>query len=161
MTEVTNYIKMEEKIDLPHIGRLSRFVYFEMMYQSQTILDALGFEDVKAAHSVVFQFIGEGCRMTELAQKANTTKQNMKYLLEYLEERAYVSHHPDLNDGRAQIFSLTSKGYEYYQAAAGAVQAVEKEWVKLLGKTNMQKLKNLLYELQVKIKNQNNEQTMK
>jgi DNA-binding MarR family transcriptional regulator len=146
---------MQEQNQIPHIGRLARFIYFEMMQQSQTKLDLQGYNDIKSAHNIVFQFIGDGARMTELAQKANTTKQNMKYLLEYLEKRGYVNRTADDTDGRAFIFSLTEKGKLYYQAAAISVQEIEQYWASLLGAEVMASLKILLNELQMKIlKNQ-------
>jgi DNA-binding MarR family transcriptional regulator len=142
---------LQEKNQIPHIGRLARFIYFEMMQQSQAKLDLQGYDDIKAAHNIVFQFIGEGKRMTEIAQLANTTKQNMKYLLEYLEERAYVSRRADETDKRAVIFFLTEKGRQYYQAAALSVQEIEQHWASLLGEEVMISLKILLNELQLKI----------
>ena len=87
-----------------HIGRLARRPYLGMMKEVYSQHEENGHSVVKSAHSVVFQFIGQGARVTDMAEKAGTSKQNMKYLVEYLEANAYVARTADPLDKRAWIF---------------------------------------------------------
>lgn len=71
-----------------------------------------GFSDLRAAHAPVLQAIdGDGSRMTDLAARAAMTKQAMRELVQYLEQRDYVevAAHPD--DGRAKLVTLTRRGW--------------------------------------------------
>lgn len=132
---------------LPHIGRLARYPYFAMMAEGhQRLLDA-GFEALDASYSIIFQFIGDGSRMTDLASKGQTTKQNIKYLVDQLEEKGYVKRRQDANDKRAHIYYLTDKGHKYRNAGLKINNDIEEEWAAELGKKNMVTLKKLLFHL--------------
>src|SRR5215208_4496376 len=86
---------------------------------------AAGFTDIRAVHSQIFRLLPpEGCRVTELAERAYSSKQAMGYLVEYLEEHGYVERVPDPNDGRAQIVSRTERGWELNRTAQQLVQQV-------------------------------------
>ncbi|MBL7813878.1 MAG: winged helix DNA-binding protein [Saprospiraceae bacterium] len=137
--------------DLPHIGRLARTPYLEMMNKVYERLHELGFTDMNSYYSVVFQFIGDGARMTDMAKKASMTKQNMKYLLEHLEKMGYVERFEDKTDGRAVLFRLTEKGVSYRDKAYEVIGEVELEWANKIGIENMIQLKKLLAQLNEEI----------
>jgi len=64
------------------------------------------------AHTAVFQHIeADGSRLTDLAERAQITKQSMGYLVDYLEERDYLERHADPSDRRATIICLTDRGW--------------------------------------------------
>ncbi len=139
---------MDKKFDTDfHIGLLAEMPYLGMMEELYAHQHEQGFTDVKQAHGVVFNFIGDGARITDMAIKANTTKQNMKYLVEYLEERGYLKKANDKSDGRANLFTLTAKGNKYQASAQKIIEKTENRWAKKLGKDKMKKLKKLLAEL--------------
>jgi DNA-binding MarR family transcriptional regulator len=133
--------------DLPHIGRLARTPYLEMMNKVYERLHELGFTDMNSYYSVVFQFIGDGARMTDMAKKASMTKQNMKYLLEHLENMGYVERFEDKTDRRAVLFRLTGKGISYRDKAYEVIADVELQWANEIGIENMIQLKKLLAQL--------------
>ena len=71
-----------------------------------------GFDDVRPAHTTVFQHIkAEGSRLSELAERAQITKQSMGYLVDYLEEHRYVERRADPSDRRASLIFLTEWGW--------------------------------------------------
>lgn len=130
-----------------HIGRLARKPYLAMMKQMYDILQKKGFDDLSSANSIVFQFIGNGARLTDLATMANTTKQNMKHILGYMEEQGYVSRSASSTDGRSHIYTLTKKGLRVKETATHIIEKIESDWAKKLGTQNMQQLKQLLAKL--------------
>lgn len=139
---------MEKKFDTTaNIGLLAEMPYLAMMEELYAHQHENGFDDVKQAHGVVFNFIGTGARITDMAAAANTTKQNMKYLVEYLEQRGYVKKSNDKTDARANLFTLTAKGNKYQASAQKIIEKTENRWTKKLGKDKMKKLKKLLAEL--------------
>ena len=138
---------MEWLGEMPHIGRLARLPYLEMMRTVYGILHSRGHGEVHSHHSIVFQCIGKGARMADMARRANMTKQNMKYLLDQLEAAGYVSRKADREDGRAFIYSLTRKGVAFRDLAYKVIGEVELAWAARMGIENMLTLKRLLLQL--------------
>ncbi len=133
--------------NLPHIGILVRSTYLEIVKVGYGEVSRSRFTDIKPFHSAVFQSIGNGARMTDMAKQTNMTKQNMKHLLEQLELAGYVERFADETDRRAVLFKLTEKGWAFKNAAFKFVAELELEWAKLVGKENFIKLKQMLFEI--------------
>ena len=107
-----------------------------------------GFDDLRPAHTAVFQHIeASGSRLTDLAERAQITKQSMGYLVDYLEQRGYLERRPDPSDRRAALISLTERGWEQIRAALGIIATLEEEWGSRLGEPRMQQLRELLGDL--------------
>ena len=107
-----------------------------------------GFDDIRPAHTSVFQHIkAEGSRLTELAERAQLTKQSMGYLVDYLEQRGYVERQADPTDRRATLIVLTDRGWAEIRAALNIIAAVEQDWAGRLGKRRMEELRALLTDL--------------
>jgi DNA-binding MarR family transcriptional regulator len=99
---------------------------------------AAGFTDIRAAHAHIFRLLPpEGCRVTELAERAYTSKQAMGYLVEYLEDHGYVERVPDPNDGRAQIVRRTERGWEVNRTARRLIEQIQTEWAQQVGGERM------------------------
>src|SRR6266498_3789818 len=76
-------------------------------------VEAAGFTDIRPGHGCVFGTIDpQGSRLTDLAQRANMTKQSVGEATSDLEQRGYVERVPDPDDGRAKIIRLTERGRE-------------------------------------------------
>jgi DNA-binding MarR family transcriptional regulator len=96
----------------------------------------------------VFQHIApEGSRLTDLAERAQITKQSMGYLVDYLEQRGYLERRPDPTDRRAALVCLTDRGWAQVHAALAIIHTVERDWTRALGKERMRQLRQLLTEL--------------
>jgi DNA-binding MarR family transcriptional regulator len=138
-----------------HLGVLTRQLYLHLTIDiMKRLAEEEGYTDIKPAHSVVFQFIHHGSRITDMAERAGTTKQNMSYLTEYLEQRGYIERSPDPEDGRASIFKMTPKGIALRARGRTMIREREQEWEKKLGTKKMQRLRTLLLELNTIINNQ-------
>lgn len=107
-----------------------------------------GFTDLRAAHDVVFGLLRpEGDRIVDLAERAQTTKQAMGYLVAYLEEHGYLERIPDPTDGRAQVIRRTERGWEVNRTARRLVEEIQRNWAEQLGQERMEQLIALLSDL--------------
>lgn len=139
------------------LGALLRLPYEKLAARTYAQLAANGFEDVRPAHSVVFRHIlPDGSRLTELAERAQMTKQSMSYLVDYLHQRDYLQFAPDPLDGRAKLVRLTQRGTAFQQAAMELSKQVEDELAAQLGASNMEQLRALLQQLAQNIVTQHN-----
>ncbi len=90
--------------------------------------------DVTVAQSRLAQRIAdEGSRLTELADRAQVTKQTASVLVAALEREGLVERVPDPSDGRARLIRLSARGREVATQAMHVVIGVEQEWTEHLG----------------------------
>ena len=107
-----------------------------------------GHPEVRAPHGNVFAFLDHGgTRVSELARRAQITKQSMGELVAHLERNGYVERVPDPDDRRAKLVRSTARGSELYAIARRFVAEVEAEWTERLGQRKMGTLRELLVEL--------------
>ena len=132
----------------PNIAELLNGPFRILVDELHEGLAEAGYPDIRPAHGNVFGYIRkEGSRLTELAERAQLTKQTMGYLVDYLEERGYVKREPDPGDKRAKIVRLTDEGRELVVVAREIMGRIEARWVELLGKERMEQMRELLKEL--------------
>jgi DNA-binding MarR family transcriptional regulator len=132
----------------PNIGILLRDPLQEVVRRVSAGLEEAGFDDLRPAHTAVFQHIeAGGSRLTDLADRAQITKQSMGYLVDYLEERGYLERRPDPSDRRAALIFLTERGWDEVRAALAIIAQIEEEWTSTLGERRMQQLRRLLADL--------------
>lgn len=130
------------------IGALLRIPFQATVERVRHELTAAGFTDLTMAHFSVFQHLPpEGAHVSELAARAQITKQSMGALVEHLERRGYVERRPDPADRRASIVQLTERGRALVQVARAAVEGIEREWEAYLGLPRMDQLRSTLREL--------------
>ena len=111
-------------------------------------LSEAGFEDIRPAHTAVFQHIeADGSRLTDLSERAQITKQSMGYLVDYLEQRGYLERRPDPTDRRVALICLTDRGWDQIRAALSIIKAIERDWARRIGKRRMEQLRDVLTEL--------------
>jgi DNA-binding MarR family transcriptional regulator len=133
----------------PNIGILLRDPVQEIVRRVSAGLAAAGFDDLRPAHTAVFQHIeANGSRLTDLADRAQITKQSMGYLVDYLEGRGYLERRGDPTDRRATLIFLTERGWDQVRAALAIIASIEEEWAGRLGKRRMDDLRAALAELQ-------------
>src|SRR5690242_3116261 len=132
----------------PNIGILLRVLLQDVVTGVSDGLSEAGFDDIRPAHTAVFQHIdADGSRLTDLAERAQITKQSMGYLVDYLEERGYLERRPDPTDRRVALICLTDRGWEQIRAALAIISAIEDDWTRRIGKRRMQELRDSLGEL--------------
>jgi DNA-binding MarR family transcriptional regulator len=132
----------------PNIAELLHGPFQILVDELHEGLAEAGYPDIRPAHGNVFGHIREeGSRLTELAERAQLTKQTMGYLVDYLEGRGYVERGPDPDDKRAKIVRLTDEGREAVRTALKIIGRIEARWAELVGEDRMEQLRELLEEL--------------
>lgn len=108
-----------------------------------------GFDDLRPAHFAVFQHLPSTttARVTELAERAQMTKQSMGYLIEYLEEHGYVELGSDPRDRRAKLIRLTERGEAVERIAISVIREIEAEWQSLIGQEQWSNFRHILERL--------------
>jgi len=130
------------------LGALLRLPYQTLARRMYRELAGSGFPDVRPAFSSVFRFIApEGSRVTDLAERAQMTKQSMGYLVDALHERGYVAFAPDPDDRRAKRVRLTARGEAFHRAAVALSREYEAMLAERLGPEEMARLRELLSRL--------------
>ena len=90
--------------------------------------------DVTVAQSRLAQRIADdGSRLTELADRAQVTKQTASLLVAALEREGLVERVPDPSDGRARLIRMSARGREAAAQAMQVVIGVEQQWTEHLG----------------------------
>jgi DNA-binding MarR family transcriptional regulator len=130
-------------------SQLLRRPYEALLMKLHADLAAAGFADGSLAWGTnVFQFLRErGHRLTELAERAHTTKQAMRYTVNRLEELGYVERVPDPADGRAKIIRLTQQGWQGRRVADEIIAGIEEECARRLGEERMRQFEALMKEV--------------
>jgi len=107
-----------------------------------------GHPAVRYAHGAVFQFLDDaGTRVSDLAERAQMTKQSMAQLVAHLEQHGYVERAPDPADGRAKLVRATDRGREVFALARELATEVDARLQERLGPAKLQRLRALLQEL--------------
>ena len=134
----------------PNIGILLRDLLQDVVQRVSAGLSDAGFADIRPAHTAVFQHIdADGSRLTDLAERAQITKQSMGYLVDYLEQRGYLERRSDPTDRRVALIRLTDRGWDQIRAALEIIAAIEDDWARRVGKHRMEELRDVLRELGV------------
>jgi DNA-binding MarR family transcriptional regulator len=112
---------------------------------SKRVADA-GYADIRPGHGCVFGNIDpkDGCRLTELADRAHMTKQSVGEVTSDLEQLGYVERVPDPADGRAKLIRLTPKGLEAYAIGRQLIDELEGEWAERFGEERVAALRDAL-----------------
>jgi DNA-binding MarR family transcriptional regulator len=131
-----------------NFAQLLRIPFQALVTELHTQLAAKGYPDLPATHTIVFAHVDrQGIRLSELARRAQLTKQLVNYLVTTLEERGYVERVPDPIDGRARIVRLTERGQQAAEVGREIIESIEGEWAISLGSENMNELRSLLERL--------------
>lgn len=127
-------------------SQLLRNPYEVFLMKVHAGLAAAGFADSYPSWgSNIFHYLREGgLRLTELAERAHTTKQAMRYTVNRLEEAGYLERVPDPADGRAKIIRLTERGWELRRVADEIMASMEQECVRQLGEERMRQFEGLM-----------------
>jgi len=117
--------------ELPLLLTLGSRVVIDDLHRA---LAALGYDDVRPAHSFVFQRIARGgATGSELAAFLDITKQATSALVADLERRGYVASHPHPTDRRGKLITLTARGWDCLNASATILGELEARWATIIG----------------------------
>jgi DNA-binding MarR family transcriptional regulator len=101
-------------------------------------------DSTTASNQVMLLIDGEGSRVSELARRAQVTKQTMAQAVELLEGHGLVVRRPDPTDGRAKLVVLTAAGWDAIRHGLDVALAIHDRWTELLGQRDMLRLVELL-----------------
>jgi DNA-binding MarR family transcriptional regulator len=135
-------------LDIPLTGLLD--IAFEaMIAEFRTELEKSEFEDIRPTHGCVFRCVkgGGGMRLTEIAERANMTKQSVGEIVDDLAARGYVKRVPDPDDRRAKLICLTERGEEAQAYGLRLFAEVEKRWAERYGAERIAALRETLEEI--------------
>ena len=109
-------------------------------------VSAAGYADIRPGHGCVFGNIDpeSGSRLTELAERANMTKQSVGEVTSDLEQRGYLERVADPSDGRAKIIRLTQQGREAYLMGRRLIDELERDWAERYGEERLAALREAL-----------------
>jgi DNA-binding MarR family transcriptional regulator len=132
----------------PNLGLLLREPYRIASEALHERFAERGHPEVRAPHGRVLEFLDEGgTQVSELARRAQITKQSMAELVAHLERHGYVERVPDPGDRRAKLVRATARGRQVYAIARRFAAETEREWTARLGEEKMRRLRRLLEEL--------------
>ncbi|HEU5211594.1 MAG TPA: MarR family transcriptional regulator [Gaiellaceae bacterium] len=132
----------------PLIGALLRMPWEAVQRHMLERLHEHGFDDLDAAHLLVFQYPGpHDTRPSELAARLRISKQALGYLLGQLEQLGYLERRPDPNDQRGKRILVARRGKRAIRVIREAVAEVETEWTQRLGAKRFTQLRQLLLDL--------------
>jgi DNA-binding MarR family transcriptional regulator len=97
---------------------------------------------VRSAHGNVFQYLDDtGTTVSQLAERAQMTKQAMAELVLHLEKHGYVVRMPDPTDRRAKLVVPTDRGREVVRVAQELVPELEGQIERALGADRVRQLR--------------------
>jgi DNA-binding MarR family transcriptional regulator len=116
------------------IALLLRDAYQTVDREVLAALAAAGFEEIQPGHAIVLRHLGEaGGRPSEIAARAEVTRQAITKALDDLERLKLVRRAPDPRDGRGVIVRYTPRGLAGLRVARGRMEELEREFADEVG----------------------------
>jgi DNA-binding MarR family transcriptional regulator len=130
-----------------NIGRLLNQAVHRFESRVLVLLAEHGFSEVRLVHLNVTRNLDiDGTRATELAARANMTKQAMGELIDQCVALGMVRREPDPADGRAKILRFTDWGLDFLGHFRHAVATAQAEMGERLGPDRLQGLLDALWD---------------
>jgi DNA-binding MarR family transcriptional regulator len=144
----------QEDLDFFHKNNIGQHLLEVAKDFQKRALEGFGAEGhagLQPAHQAVLTHLRvSGTRLTELARRASMSKQAMGQLVDEVERLGYVERVSDPSDGRAKIVRFTQAGLDLIKDGTDIATAVQREYAKLVGKKNLNLLREILEELHAK-----------
>ena len=131
----------------PYIGALLRM---GLEVARARIFDALaeaGLGDLSLSHLGMFQYPPvDGARPSDVAKRLRISKQALNHMLGQLERLGYLERRSD-TAGRQTTVHYTERGWQVLDTIIAAMQRLEADWQRQIGKRSFADLKATLKEL--------------
>jgi DNA-binding MarR family transcriptional regulator len=106
------------------------------------------FPELRGSHRRLLQMIPpEGIRITDLARRADMTKQALGEFMDWLEQAGFVASGQDPADGRVRLITRTEQGDAAAIEAQRAIDAVERRWRREIGAARYDAMKQVLRQI--------------
>ena len=104
--------------------------------------------ELRGSHRRLLQMIPpEGIRITDLARRADMTKQALGEFMDWLEQAGFVASGQDPADRRVRLITRTEQGDAAAIEAQRAIDAVERGWRREVGAARYDAMKQVLRQL--------------
>ncbi len=133
--------------DEPHVAVLFHVAHRAVEQRVLAALSEAGFRATLAQSRLVAQIDPDGIRLTELADRAQVTKQTAGFLVDQLEALGYVERTPDPTDARARLVRIAPHGRRALALARKVEQQVTAEWRAHLGPDDLAELGRIMARL--------------
>ncbi len=108
-----------------------------------------GYGDVRLAHSTFLAHLDlAGNSITQVAERAQMTKQAAGLLAEELEAMGYIIRGIDDRDARARVLTFTERGRKLLIETLSVIDEIESNYTSALGARTMDELRSCLQALQ-------------
>jgi len=140
-------VTVEGGLPPPPATALLRMTYQGIRERQFAALIEKGFDDLNQPLLNVFLYPPpHRIRPSELAERANMSKQAMNYLLGQLESRGYIERRVERGSSRRLVF-LTKRGWQVRETILAVVTEVEAEWKSVLGEQRLDEFMSTLRQL--------------
>lgn len=127
-----------------HLIALSRHIQSSVMQQLQ---ETYHHRDLRMSFEPYISMIGEGCRLTELAERLGISKQSCNQSANQMEKAGYIQRVADPLDGRGKIVVLTRQGKTLIKDGYKVITAITVEIDRLIGTNKLTTLTEILLKL--------------
>jgi DNA-binding MarR family transcriptional regulator len=132
------FARDEESWRRDNVGRAIFDATRKIEEQMLEVLAERGFPQIRRVHLNLFRNLDlDGTRLTELAARANTTKQSMQELVDELQQLGFVERRPDPSDKRAKCVCFGKRGRKLLAALHAAVLSMEENMAREIGAANL------------------------
>ena len=103
------------------------------------VRETTGTDDFRMAHTTLFPHIPfDGIRLTDLAERVDSSKQAVLHIVNELETMGVVERVPDPQDGRAKLIRFTELGRDGLTHGLGVLKSIEQELVEVIGESDVE-----------------------
>lgn len=130
------------------LGILLVFALRSLSDEMRRRVEDEGFGNLRPAHGFVFQTVHpDGATITELADRAQISKQAMGRMIDEIADNGYVVRRDDATDRRQKIVVLTDKGRDAFATVITTWKLIEDEWRGRLGDAEMVRVRHALEQI--------------
>lgn len=131
-------------VHIPLNGLLD-LAFDAMIAEFMSEIEKSEFDDIRPTHGCVFRYLrSRGMRLTEMAERANMTKQSVGEVVDDLVGRDYVERVPDPDDRRAKLIRLTARGRKAQAFGFRVFAEIEERWAERHGADRIAGLRETL-----------------
>lgn len=110
-------------------------------------LGPAGYASIRPPHVNLLDQVGNGARVSELADRLQMTPSAVSQLADHLERHGLISRVRDSRDRRAVMIIPTAATERGYQEGRKTVDEIERAWEERLGSVRFAELRSMLREL--------------
>ncbi|MFK7898214.1 MAG: MarR family transcriptional regulator [Myxococcota bacterium] len=143
-------IRSDAEIKISAQGTAAVLPMISMQIQQDLMTDTIskGHPGLKMSHGQILPLIGpEGARVHQIARIHRVSRQAVSTTARDLESLGYLAGETDPRDGRGIVLRLTERGETLIKDSVGAVDALEDQFLEVLGQRRLAQLQTIARKL--------------